>query len=250
MNELRMVSRVDALAEIPDLPATLEFRAVALEADSTIWRCGQGLLLVDADKTMICAMGTVAVDDVVQACRSATPRCELLADEPAHDVLRGAVELEGAKIHALAAPWRLGVHSRADYAIRPLEPEESRAHLPDELRREVESALAETAVWTAIVDGVPASFAYSSSMTETLADISIDTLEAHRNRGVGGATAATLIDWVVENGRIPVWGAVDSNAASLRLAAKLGFTRAAGRLYVAEAPVKLLASPRHLAPGQ
>jgi hypothetical protein len=240
MNQSRVVPRSRALREIPDSPATLEFRAVALEEDSTIRQSGGGLLLIDADASMICAMGAVDADEVLHACRAATPKCEVLADEAAHDVLRGLIELDAATIHALAAPWSPNTWSRAGYPIRPLGRDESIAHLPDELRGEIADALAETTVWAAILDGVPASFSYCGSMTETLADVSIDTIETHRNRGIGAAAAATLIDSIVENGRMPVWGAVESNLASLRLAAKLGFTRAAGRSYVAEAPITLL----------
>jgi L-amino acid N-acyltransferase YncA len=71
-------------------------------------------------------------------------------------------------------------------------------------------------------------------MTETLADISIETLEGYRRRGIGRAVVARLIDEVIRLGKVPVWGATEDNTASLALAASLGFTRAAGELFVCE----------------
>jgi GNAT superfamily N-acetyltransferase len=163
----------------------------------------------------------------------------VLADERAYEVLHGIIPFEPARIFALAGPWRLGSFGQSGLAIRPLESGDSIAHVPDELHGELTAARSRFVIFAAIDGGVPVSFSYSASMTETLADISIDTLEAYRNRGIGAATAARLIDWVVENGRVPVWGAIDANAPSLRLAEKLGFGRAAGRLFVAESPAPI-----------
>ncbi len=225
-----------ALSEIPDSPATLEFRSLALDRNSLVYRSGVGLLLVDSRKELVCAVGAIDCDDVVQLCRSSDLACELLGDESARDALRGVVSFEPARIFVLDTTWRIGSFTRADLAIRPLGSADSLAHLPEELREEIETERPRVPVFATFIDGAPVSFAYSSSMTQTLADISIDTLEAYRNRGIGAATAASLIDWVVQNGKSPVWGSLESNGPSLRLAEKLGFHRPAGRLFVAGSP--------------
>lgn len=73
------------------------------------------------------------------------------------------------------------------------------------------------------VDGRPVSFCYPCWSTEALWDISIDTVEAYRRRGCAADAVRFMIHHMRASGRDPVWGAVESNAASLGLAAKLGF---------------------------
>ena len=75
--------------------------------------------------------------------------------------------------------------------------------------------------------------AAAAFLTESLWDVSVDTLEGCRRRGLAGACARALIGLLSSRGLEPVWAAVESNTASLRLAAKLGFERA-DRLMVFE----------------
>jgi RimJ/RimL family protein N-acetyltransferase len=81
------------------------------------------------------------------------------------------------------------------------------------------------AVWA---DGRPVSFCYPVWQTETLWDVSIETLESYRRRGFAARAARTMIRSMRRGGRAPVWGALDSNMASRTLAAKLGFVENAG----------------------
>ena len=73
------------------------------------------------------------------------------------------------------------------------------------------------------VNGTAASFCYPCWRTETLWDISIDTLEEHRGRALGQHAVRFMIEAMRREGREPVWGALESNTSSLRLASKLGF---------------------------
>jgi RimJ/RimL family protein N-acetyltransferase len=76
----------------------------------------------------------------------------------------------------------------------------------------------------AFVGSVPVSFCYVASETEGLWDVSIDTLEEHRRQGHAARCAASLIRHMRHtSGKEPVWGALESNAASMGLAAKLSF---------------------------
>jgi predicted GNAT family acetyltransferase len=86
------------------------------------------------------------------------------------------------------------------------------------------------------VNGVAASFCYAGSTTETLWDVSIDTLEPFRRQGYAGLCVAYVVDQMNREGKRPVWGAVESNEASLRLASKLGF-KPVDRITVFERPV-------------
>lgn len=61
------------------------------------------------------------------------------------------------------------------------------------------------------------------SRTESLWDVSIDTLEEHRRQGHAARCVAFMVEHMQREGRRPIWNAVKSNAASLALAARLGF---------------------------
>ena len=68
------------------------------------------------------------------------------------------------------------------------------------------------------------SFCYSGWETESHWDVSIDTLEAYRRRGLGAAACVCLIRHFARLGKTAVWGSLESNPASIALAHKLGFT--------------------------
>ncbi|MBP9087581.1 MAG: GNAT family N-acetyltransferase, partial [Kofleriaceae bacterium] len=55
-------------------------------------------------------------------------------------------------------------------------------------------------------------------------DVSVDTVREYRQLGLASIAAAALLDDEIAQGRQPVWGAIDDNIASHRLAARLGFT--------------------------
>jgi GNAT superfamily N-acetyltransferase len=111
-------------------------------------------------------------------------------------------------------------------AVRLLAPAEVEAmdHTPVELKEELIAASKYSPVAAACVERQPVSFCYAGSRTESLWDISIDTLAGHRNRGYAALCVAFLIEHFRHQGLAPVWGAVESNLPSMKLAAKLGFT--------------------------
>lgn len=127
-------------------------------------------------------------------------------------------------LHRLTDPSRLP--PAPDDAVRFLQPGELEelVGISAELRRELSSAEAEgEPVAAVLVDGRPVSFCYPGSVTETLWDISIDTLPEFRRRGLAGRCVAHVIRHMWMMGRDPVWGAVVENPASWMLARKLGF---------------------------
>lgn len=66
-------------------------------------------------------------------------------------------------------------------------------------------------------------FAYVASEAETLWDLSIDTLPTHQRQGYAASAVVALIKIMQGKGKKAVWGALQSNHASLILARKLGF---------------------------
>lgn len=115
-------------------------------------------------------------------------------------------------------------------------PDEARLLAPDELpatsrlratlHEELATAADYSPIAAGLADGQPVAFCYASAITESLWDVSIDTLEPHRRRGHAARAFRLLADTMARSGKQPVWGAEDDNEASLGLARKLGFVPA------------------------
>lgn len=94
--------------------------------------------------------------------------------------------------------------------------------LPEDLREEIATAFDYSPMSATFEGGRPVAFCYAAWETETLWDVSIDTLPAWRRRGCARAAAVELIEHFLTRGKRPVWGAADTNAASAALAVHLG----------------------------
>ena len=235
MDDLTPISRAVALDEIPDAPGTLEFRGMALDRRSTIYRSRTGLLLCDADETMLGAMGDVLPHHVRELFEPRRITCELLADRRAFTSLNADFDFERATILTLEREWRHPPGLVLGLVVRRLQSQDRLGHVPVWLREKIERQAMNGEVWAGFVArGTAVSFAYVATNTESLADISIDTLGAWRGVGIGRNVASFLVGRVVALGKTPVWGATIDNAASLALAKTLGFTRPAGELFVHE----------------
>ena len=157
---------------------------------------------------------------------------DLLVMRDSFEALRSALAdwtFEEAVIHVLPDPvpeWPLpGPDTRFLEADLPL------PHLPAGLAEEIAEARAEGPIAATWCDGRPVAFCYASSVTETLWDISIDTLPEYRRRGFAQSAVQLMAAFHRENARLPVWGAVIGNLASLQLADRMGFV-AVDTLYV------------------
>jgi len=97
-------------------------------------------------------------------------------------------------------------------------------HLPADLLMELSAVAADGAPVVAAFDGMrPVAFAYVASETESLWDVSIDTIASHRRKGYATASVLHLMRGMREKGKAAVWGALESNPASANLARRLGF---------------------------
>jgi RimJ/RimL family protein N-acetyltransferase len=96
-------------------------------------------------------------------------------------------------------------------------------HLPAGLRHEMNAALDLGPVAAVFVDGRPVSFCYPVWRTERWWDVSIDTLEGYRGRGIAIAAVRLMVERMRDENQEPIWSALESNGASLRLAQKIGF---------------------------
>lgn len=107
---------------------------------------------------------------------------------------------------------------------------------PRELRTGLWSStrqlLAEGIVACAVMSGQIAATALVTACSERYADVGVYTRKGYRGRGFASAAASLVAQAVQEGGRIPVWGAGAHNAASLRVAQKVGFREVSRRTYV------------------
>ena len=95
-----------------------------------------------------------------------------------------------------------------------------------------EDLLTNGAAAGAVVDNRLVALAHTNAMTARYGDIGVFTDEAWRGRGFATSAASIVAHCIRERGRVPVWSAGEDNAASLRVAAKLGFVEASRRVYL------------------
>ena len=99
-----------------------------------------------------------------------------------------------------------------------------------------EDLLTDGAAAGAVVEGILVALAHTNAMTARYGDIGVVTDEPWRGIGFASSAASIVARRIQERGRTPVWSAGESNAASLRVAAKLGFVEVSRRVYLTTRP--------------
>jgi hypothetical protein len=84
----------------------------------------------------------------------------------------------------------------------------------------------------AVADGKIVAHAHTMARTGGFAMISVETCEAYRNLSYCTAAASLVAQAVQEAGEVPVWACGHTNAASRRVAQKLGFEPIEPKTYV------------------
>ena len=213
------------LATLPDLPRWAELRSVLI--------AGSALVLGSPEACVVVAGGEDVAPVIFVV---GLPQCDLLAQAseraPGADVLlvpESRAHLEGL---ARIAATRIVVHTRSSHEpiaslrtariVERLTPGDLR-DLPDDLRAELVSANQTVPISVAYAAERPVAFSYAGAITETLWDVSIDTVPDLRRSGYATAAVAALVAYMGERGRAPMWCAAEDNPASMRLARKLGF---------------------------
>lgn len=227
-------------AAIPDEPRWIDIRGMLLSPHArvtggTAIESGFVVRVVHGAVSSVGVVGQpppAAIREAVSDVTAMTPVvCQ--TDDAAH--VRAALaewSEERAIVHTL--PKGAELKPRAPRppsdAVRLLASEEPSlfTHLPPPLRHEMTGALALGPVAAAFVDDRPVSFCYPVWRTEKWWDVSIDTLEPYRRRGLAIAAMRLMTREMRATGREPIWSALASNIASLRLAAKIGFTPVVG----------------------
>ncbi len=216
--------RAELLRTLPDIPRWLEARALLL-SDHADLRGGpeRWILRNEAPGGKLVVVIGRPDEALLREALADRPDAELVCLpelEEAVAALLPDFQSERAVLYRLADSTALAAPGPN---IRLLLPEDSLAHLPADLRAEMEDVRTKGDVCAAFVAGGAASFAYAYWRTETLFDVSIDTAPEFRRRGLARRAVSELIRRERAFGREPIWGAFETNAASRALAAGLGF---------------------------
>jgi hypothetical protein len=201
---------------LPDLPRWVEAHGIASDPAGWRARVGDGVALGHDAARLVVITGEADVAAVEALATARRDYVLLVPIERAELAAATRRPYERAILHTLpdvdALPDAAGAEALAELPV-----------LPEPLASELAWAHARGPVWAAWVDGAPASFAYAPWRSAAWFDVSVDTLPRARQLGLGAIVAAAMIRDERARGREPVWGANESNVASLRLAARLGF---------------------------
>jgi hypothetical protein len=219
---------------LPDEPRWVEANALLASGEAWVAAAGRGHLIGHDPARLMVATGDADPIDVVREVTARDGWTLLAAAE--RDDLRSALVIRGWWVeaaHLLTLPDASILPD--DDGAAPLPDDAALDHLPPPLAAEIAMARRRTTVWTAVVDDAPVSFAYAPWRSQRWFDVSVDTVAGFRQLGLATRVAAAMIRAERAAGREPVWGAVESNDASLRLAARLGFVEV-DALWVASRP--------------
>ena len=213
------------LGLLPDSPRWVETRGMLLAGRCLAFGDSTNCVVVDSVMPVLSILGRPAATLLTQALEAAIQPVHVLAppenQEYVAHLLPGWL-CESATLHLLKPSPRSDPVSVEN--VRLFEPNEGFiACIPDTLAKELRRVADWSLIAATFVEQIPVSFCYASSMTETLWDISIDTLEDYRRRGYAAQCVEYMIRLMNKQGRQPVWGAMNSNAASLLMAQKLAF---------------------------
>lgn len=226
------MNRRELAALLPDLPRWVETRSILLAGRGEVLGLSLDPLacaVADPAFGSAIAVGRPPYEAIGEALALAGPRASVMAPPESREwVVAALPELspERALLHVMGPEPTLPQLRPGD--VRQLGADEiAGLDLPGELREELREATAEgIKIAAAMAEGSPVAFCYAGSVTESLWDISIDTLEPWRRRGFAARAVAFEIARFAGLGKQPVWGALESNAASRGLARKLGFVPA------------------------
>jgi hypothetical protein len=224
-----VIDPVDLAHRLPDVPCWVDTRGMLLSGIAEVTGSeADGGFVVRAVSGAVCVVAIVGKPRAAMIRRATTATttmtpviCQLDDEGHVADALpeRGS---DRAILHRLKESARI---APASAGVRLLNASDAHllGHLPVGLCYEISHAMELLPMAACFAGGHPVSFCYPCWSTETLWDISIDTVEGYRRRGYAADAVRAMIRHMRETRREPVWGAVESNTASLALAAKLGF---------------------------
>ena len=252
-----------ALARVPDVPQWVDTRGMLLTGRAVVWfppaaqLTRDGFVVELAARALISVVGAPPAGLIAERAQALPGDVNVLCVTGSATVVSEALPRwvqRDVRLQALSRvmPWEEA--AEADVSLFSLGDAPPLGHVPEALRTELTDALeghpaarfvpgalpprqpadaspTPIPVAAAWVDGRPVAFCYPVLQTETLWDVSVDTLQGFRGRGLAGRAARAMIRQMRRAGKAPVWGALDNNTASLSVARQLGF-QPAGNLTV------------------
>jgi len=224
------LSRTRHLANVLlDSPRWVETREMLMQEDAEIFGLsGNRRSFVAAsphEQALIAVVGRPDAAFIQAAAQArAHPGTEVLcAEENFEYVAQALGDWHGYRAQAFAWPGDVPLpQAQRDVSIIERSAYD-RLDVPAALRLEFHDGSPGGPLVAALDGGRPVAFCYPSAVTETLWDVSVDTLEGYRRRGHAGRAFRHLAHLLGARNRWPVWLALDRNLASLGLARKLGF---------------------------
>ncbi|NHK28821.1 GNAT family N-acetyltransferase [Parvularcula flava] len=214
------------LPTIPDTPRHVEARSclIAGTADLLYWHEKPfDYALVNRNTRTLFVHGAPDAGVIGEWAVDAKPEMELVGDEAHADLLKGLLPGWGyypAILFRLAGPVAAPDEGETTWLslndIRSVK-------MPEVVREEILVGSVTGRVACSLEKDRPVSFCYAGAVTETLFDIAIDTLSGFRRKGHARRAAALMISDMAGRGLAPVWGAVEENIASIKVARALGF---------------------------
>lgn len=222
--------------DLPDGHRTVELRALAARPGTRTFTSQEGVVLLNAELEFGGVYGRVPENLLfgflerqefqgqLLFVSATTPEIPSLAFSRA--VVFAKAEGSEPSLVPLPAEIELRIADRSDDFS--LFDDEAMEDLYEAVRREPMSVVA---------DGPRVlSAAYVAWRSEGYGDVSVDTVASARGRGYAAHAAQAVIRAIESEGLRPVWGALENNVPSLRLARRLGFTDEVGPLYLASYP--------------
>lgn len=220
------------LSQLPDVPVWVETRDLLLRKGPTLLENStrSGFVVWSEEDGSGSVVGEPEPHALAQAARE-VPELLAFADniESVRSLLPG---FEAELVSVFSAPESLP--PPPPHRCREISPSEIAAqdYLPDDLLAQLSDVAEKGVPVAAAFDGIlPVAFAYVASETESLWDVSIETIQSHRRRGYAVAAVLHLMRSMRGKGKSAVWGALESNRASANLARRLGFVES-DRLWV------------------
>ncbi len=244
-----------ALARVPDVPAWVDTRGMLLTRRAVVSFAPGANLDTDGfvvelpSRALVSVVGRPPGTLIAGRVRRLEGDVNVLCAMETADAVESALpgwQRHGALIHALPSRqrWESEIESGVTIFTRADAP--ALSHVPEPLRTELvetleghpaarfvpgalpqarhgdrsERPIPMAAAWSG---GLPVAFCYPVLQTETLWDVSVVTLAAFRGRGLAGLAARAMTRHMRRMDKSPVWGALDTNGASLAVARRLGF---------------------------
>ncbi|MEO0660148.1 MAG: GNAT family N-acetyltransferase [Planctomycetota bacterium] len=213
---------------IPDEPESAVARALASRGARSVEWAGGGVV-VATDVELVAGFGAPPPDSSValEAALDGAAGAEVHVPGPELAAWFDAIGAEDLGVRALLltrSPGAPPLREPAHETVALTGPGDALLDsLPRALRQELRALRPFPPAFGALAGGALVSVAYAFLRSERHTDVSIDTVPAFRRSGFGRAAATALVASEEAAGRTVLWGARESNRASLALAAVLGF---------------------------